>query len=1107
MKKLFTLLLAALCTLGVWAYDFKNGEIYYNITSSNEVEVTYQELSSGSNYYELTTANIPSVVNYQGVDYTVTAIGEWAFAECTTLSSVSLPNTLKRIDAAAFSNCQALPSIVIPEGVTYIGESAFSNCWALTDISVPSTITRIESPYSFDTPWIYDQPDGVIYIGKVLYKYKGDMPANTSIKVKEGTVSICRQAFEDCANLVSITAPNTLNHIGEFALSGTKWLDNQANGLVYLNTVLYTYKGDQYDIPNTVEIQEGTLGIAERALEYGRMESVRIPNTVEVIGDGAFRYCDYLSALDIPNSVTYLGDCSTCPSLETVTIGSGLTDVYKNPFSGCEALHTVVFADGASFVSNFMFAGCQALQNVTLPNSIERIGAGAFIDCKNLQLTSLPSQLTRVEDFTFMGCSSITQMQLHNRITHIGESAFNATNLSEIVLPSSLKTIEREAFNSCPNLTEITIPENVEKITGDLFNGCPLETVKWNAIHCADFGFNEETSERTESPFDSRSYDIQNFTFGDKVKHIPANLCSSLQINEINIPNSVETIGHEAFFYCSNITSITIPENVKSIGFNTFEGCSALTSITWNAKNYQEPAEQEYYQIFSYTNEIKSLTIGSAVTTIPSFVKDFNQLTTLQVASGNTTFDSRQGCNAIIETASNTLIKGCNTSFIPEGVEHISKDAFIRCKEIKSITLPTTLKTIGESAFYGCKSLTDLNIPTLVNSIGQEAFSSCAALRYIAVDKNNTTYDSRENCNAIIQTASNTLLYGCKNTIIPNTVKGIGTLAFSECDELKYIDIPSSVDSIGMGAFNECEMLEHVILHSGLKKISTGAFLECEALKSINIPNTVTELGRYAFLNCYMMTEATIGAGVETIGEGAFGECLSLKRLHIGANVKSMGDWALAYCEQLDTIYCYATVPPTTGEECFDDTKALVLFVPCSAVEAYQSHEAWKNAAYRIECIGSEQVDAEEVEVSSTTSTVTITWPTEDNADTYTLVINKDGDVFCRLTFDKDGKLINIAFVPGREANHPALAAEQVGSGLRFTVTGLDEGTNYGYNITAKDAANNTIQSHEGAFTTQTTTAVDDIYSPSTDIRKWMKNGQLIIIRDGVEYNAVGERL
>ena len=522
---------------------------------------------------------------------------------------------------------------------------------------------------------------------------------------------------------------------------------------------------------------------------------------------------------------------------------------------------------------------------------------------------------------------------------------------------------------------------------------------------------------------------------------------------------SVTSIGNSAFSGCDSLTSVTIPNSVTNIIGNPFSSCSSLVSMV--------------------------------------------------VESGNTKYDSRDDCNAIIETATNILIAGCQNATIPNSVTsigihafwgcssltsitipnsvtNIGDYAFNRCSSLTSITIPNSVTSIGEYAFGYCRSLTSITIPNSITSIGDEAFNWCSSLTSITipnsvtsignnaflycssltsmvVEEGNTTYDSRNNCNAVIETATNTLIAGCQKTIIPNSVTSIGDWAFSGCSSLTSITIPNSVTSIGY-----------------------RAFAGCNSLTSITIPNSVTSIGNSAFERCSSLTSITIPNSVTNIGEEAF-----------------------RYCT-FDTLTCLAMTTPALGEDVFYGCGNPTLFVPCAALSDYQLHEQWGQFT-TIECISSEEAETEEVVIESGTTTVIITWPTEEGADTYTIVIKKDGKVVCTLTFNSEGQLISIAFAPGRDSNHPAQYTEAVanGKGFRFTVTGLEDGTHYTYDITVKDASNQAIATYSGEFTTKggTTTAVEDILQNTTNVQKLLRNGQLIILRDGVEYNAMGAQI
>ena len=247
---------------------------------------------------------------------------------------------------------------------------------------------------------------------------------------------------------------------------------------------------------------------------------------------------------------------------------------------------------------------------------------------------------------------------------------------------------------------------------------------------------------------------------------------------------SVTSINNYAFQGCSDLTSATIPNSVTSIGYRAFEDCSGLTSIT--------------------------------------------------VDSDNPVYDSRNNCNAIIVTATNILLFGCKNTIIPTSVTSIENYAFSGCSGLTSLTIPNSVTRIENYAFSGCSGLTSLTIPSSVTSIENYAFSGCSGLDSITVANGNPTYDSRNNCNAIIKTATNTLIAGCKNTIIPTSVTSIGEGAFFGYSGLTSVTIPNSVTEIHYSAFEDC---------SGLTSLTIG--------------NSVTDIGPWAFYNCTNLAEVT----------------------------------------------------------------------------------------------------------------------------------------------------------------------------------------------------------------------------------------------------------
>ena len=221
-----------------------------------------------------------------------------------------------------------------------------------------------------------------------------------------------------------------------------------------------------------------------------------------------------------------------------------------------------------------------------------------------------------------------------------------------------------------------------------------------------------------------------------------------------------------------------------------------------------------------------SVTIGNSVTTIGSSAfEGCNGLESISVATGNTKYDSRDNCNAIIETATNTLRFGCKSTIIPNSVTSIGGAAFTYCYTLMSVTIPNSVTSIGDRAFRYCTGLMSVTIGNSVTSIGNAAFANCRGLESISVESGNTKYDSRNNCNAIIETATNTLICGCKNTIIPNSVTTIGYSAFYGCSGLTSVTIPNSVTSIGYSAFDGCSGLQRIEAYPNPQRVSMGSYV------------------------------------------------------------------------------------------------------------------------------------------------------------------------------------------------------------------------------------------------------------------------------------------
>ena len=364
------------------------------------------------------------------------------------------------------------------------------------------------------------------------------------------------------------------------------------------------------------------------------------------------------------------------------------------------------------------------------------------------------------------------------------------------------------------------------------------------------------------------------------------NSCSNL--TAITIPEGVTSIGNCAFSNCTSLITITIPEGVTSIGYRAFYNCSSLTAI-----NIPEGVRSIGYETFLYCSSLTAIT----------------------VVEGNAVYDSRGGCNAIIETKSNTLIIGCSTTIIPESVMSIGDYAFQYCSSLTAINIPESVMSIGYRAFYNCSSLTAINIPEGVTSIGSGAFYGTA------------WYDNQPD--GVVYAGN--VLYTYKGTMPDNT----------------SIEVKEGTKGIADNAFYECSSLTSITIPEGVTSIGDNAFYECSSLTAITIPESVTSIGGYAFQNCSSLTAITIPEGVTSIGAGAFSGCSSLTAITIPESVTNIGNDAFYGCSGLTAITSKALIPPyievsyEARKTFYYVNKSIPVCVPEVSVEAYQSAGHW----------------------------------------------------------------------------------------------------------------------------------------------------------------------
>ncbi len=467
----------------------------------------------------------------------------------------------------------------------------------------------------------------------------------------------------------------------------------------------------------------------------------------------------------------------------------------------------------------------------------------------------------------------------------------------------------------------------------------PTVTIEQGSTGNLDYTAHYKTNNFTVGEF---SYQ---WTSGTKVKVTACNSDATLITIPATVTNedviySVTAIDASAFSGCTNLLAVILyTETPPTLGSNAFSACTALNAIgvpAGTAETYQAAdgwkdyagkiraidgkcGTNVYYSYNSTTTKtLHIFGIGAMAnyngTNMPwySYCTD---ITTVVIGNGVTSIGSMafNGHDAFNRCTSLKSVE------IPASVTSIGDFAFIYCTSLESVEIPASVTYIGGEVFYGCTSLKSIEIPASVTSIDDFAFVGCTSLASISVAEGNPTYDSRKKCNAIIETKTNTLLYGCKNTVIPDGVTSIDVAAFAHCTSLESITIPASVTRIGDNVFERCTSLENIVIPASVTSIGDNVFCGCTSLKSIEIPASVTSIGVAAFADCNSLESITIPASVTSIDSCAFYYCSSLESVEIPASVTYIGGAAFADCTSLSSVTIYAPDLSEYGWKAFEN--------------------------------------------------------------------------------------------------------------------------------------------------------------------------------------------
>ena len=609
-------------------------------------------------------------------------------------------------------------------------------------------------------------------------------------------IGIKDHAFAGNINLESISIPNSITSIGEYAFY------------------------DCYSLKEVIFEDDSQLtSIGKRAFSYTALESIIIPKSVKTLGSYAFGVCFNLKVIIFEDD-------------------SQLTSIGNYAFFECMKLNKVIFGKNSQLISmdNNLFMNCEKLESIEIPSSVTTIGSSAFYNCPNLEevIFEDDSQLTSIGNYAFYNCTNLKKVIFgkNSQLTNMGNNLFmNCENLESIEIPNSVTSLDNSTFYNCRSLKSLTIPKSVVSISDSVFISCiNLKNVYYE-------GTIEDWCNITFAQYDSNPmYYVENIYMLDsndecyKVKEIVIpNTITSISnyqfygfdnLEKVTIPESVTSIGNYAFSDCKSLANITIPESVTSIGNYAFSSCNIQVIIN-NSDLVFEIGSSNYGNIAKNAlviidkNGVATCKDGYIIKDDFLFINENDQYKLISYIGTEDTV---------------TLPLDIN------GEEY----TIYRMTGVKNLIIPKEFTEINSYAFYDCPSLTSIEIPNNVTSLERYAFYNCPSLEEVYYDGTIENW-----CNIQFKNSSSNPMNCAKHFYMKDSN--------NEYYEVTELVIPDTVSRIGDFNFYGFDNLTKIELSDSVKEIGASAFAYCKSLKSIEIPNSVEKVQSEAFLRCYQL--------------------------------------------------------------------------------------------------------------------------------------------------------------------------------------------------------------------------------------------------------------
>ena len=726
-----------------------------------------------------------------------------AFENCKYIAQIVLPTNLTTIGERAFYNCYDIESITLPSTLTTIGTSAFCGCEALKEISIPFGVERLEE-YTFKDCDALEKvilPNSLVYIGANCF----EACAIKEISIPNSVTNLSIWCFVYCTKLETVYLGSGIQRLGTGLFENCPSLKSiyYSGSIANWCSIDREYDTFRYLGASTFAPIENYTYDLDFYIDGQLLVDVIIPNGVEAISDYCFYGFNDIESVVISDTVTTIGvgAFSYCSNLKSLIIGKNVTELTSSMFNYTSCLESIsVSSDNPNYAS----------QN------------GILYSKDKSEFILIPSKLSG-------------DIVIPEGILVIPESAFSGKNITSVILPDSVTTVEAKAFSGCSKLNKLVIGKGLTSIGENAFA----------------YSTNPNTIEISA---DNESYSVQNGCLIDTV-----NCKLILGSNEGIIPEGVKIVGSYSFYYRDKLTTITIPSSVETIEDYAFTGCSRLKNIY----NYSTLVIEKQTSSLGHVAFYASNVFTDNTTTIyekDGFVFEYidNTYKLIMYTGTNTNVilpNDYNGQNYIVGSRAFNSCDFIETITIPANITSFENYAFGNCTNLQKVYYLGTIgnwlrlefnSTTSNPMYYANELyiegvlLKDLVIPSSVDAISKYSLINLSNnLLSIQVEEGNATYQAINNC----LMENNSIILGCKNSILPTSATSIGDYAFYNCLGLTDLQITSSILSIGNYAFSGCTELTNLSFEEGVQSIGNYAFKDCILIKELVLPNSLIHIG------------------------------------------------------------------------------------------------------------------------------------------------------------------------------------------------------------------------------------------------------------------------